>query len=181
MIRNNFLRWISLLLFAFGVGCREQKPWTVAQVIQNAELLDGKTIRVQGFAYLWMGPSLAEMWMTGGCIPKTDPSYKQRAVKGWLMLYDSVFPDNWGGDDAPRDEIGVKISESSFDCKGDYCGLTCSPFEVVSERMYEFVGRLEVNGDTEFILKNIDLDESSQFVDGKWVSIQKGDFPVPFP
>lgn len=181
MRRNHLTGWIVLLLFALVTSCNGQKTFTVAEVIQNAERLDGKTIHVRGFAYLWMNPSQAEMWKTGGCIPKTDPSYRQIAVGGWLTLYDSVFSDNWGGDDAPRDEIGVKISESSFDCKGDYCGLTCSPFEVVSQRMYELVGTLRVNGNSEFILENIDLDQSRQLVDGEWISIQKADFVVPFP
>lgn len=176
-------RW-QLLLFALVVvvaGCSRERSLTVTEVIQNAESLNGKTIHVRGFAYLWIDPSQAEMWGSGGCIPKTDPSYRQGVVAGWLTLYDSIYEDNWGGDDAPRDAIGVKISESSFDCNGDYCRLTCSPFEVVAQRMYEFVGTLKVNEKSEFILENIDLDRSRQLVEGKWLSIQNGDFVIPFP
>jgi hypothetical protein len=154
----------------------------VAEVVQNAERLNGRTIRVRGVANVWVKPPQAEMWRTGGCVPKTDPSYRQGYVEGWLTLHDSIDPqaeDLWvyGG---PRDRIGIKISETNFDCKGDYCGMTCSPFEVVSLRTYEFVGTLRVRGD-ELILENIDLEQSSQLVDSEWTAIPKRDFPVFFP
>ncbi len=59
--------------------------------------------------------------------------------------------------------------------------MTYSSFEVVSERMYEFVGTLQVDEDSQLILENIDLDRSSQLVDGKWLSVQKGNIEVKFP
>lgn len=181
MIGTKFMRWLVMPLFAFVAGCSGQKALTAAEVIQNAERLNGKPVRVRGFAYLWIDPSRAEMWMFGGCALKTDPSDRQGYVKGWLTLYDSAYPDDWGGDDAPRDEPGVKIAESSFDCEGDYCKITCSPFEVVAQRMYEFVGTLQVNETSELLLENINLDQSSQLVDGKWTPISRGDFDVMFP
>ena len=107
MNRNNLIRFVVLLLFAFDTGCGGQKPLTAAEVIQNAERLDGKTIRVRGMAYLWIDPSQAAMWM--------------------------------------------------------------------------FVGTLQVNEDSELILQNIDLEQSSQLVDGKWLPISTGNFDVMFP
>jgi hypothetical protein len=122
------------------------------------------------------------MWLYGGgCAVKLDPNERQGYVKGWLTLYDTAYQDEWGGDGAPHDEPGVKVSESSFKCEGDYCKITCSPFEVISERMYEFVGTLQVSGDSEFILENIDLEQSRQLINGNWVPISTGDFDVMFP
>jgi len=111
-----------------------------------------------------------------------DRSQRQAGSCIWLAdpLRFRIY-DAWGGDDAPRDEIGVKISESAFHCNGDFCKTTCSSFEVVAQRMYEFVGTLQINEISELVLENIDLDQSSQLVDGKWVSIQKGNFDVMFP
>jgi hypothetical protein len=181
MSRNNYTRFVLLLLFVLVTGCSAQKVLTISEVIQNAERLDGKMIRVRGFAYLWINPSQAQMWGMGGCVPKTDPSYGQGVAIGWLTLYDSVFPDTWGGDHAPRDEIGVRISESAFGCNGDFCKITCSPFEVVSGRTYELVGTLQVHENSDLILENIDVEGSSQLVDGEWIPISARNFDVLFP
>jgi hypothetical protein len=163
-------------------GCSGQKALTIAEVLQNAERLDGKTIRVRGWAYLWINPSRATLWLYGGgCAVKIDPNERQGYVKGWLTLYGSTYLDEWGGDGAPHEETGVKISESSFKCEGDYCKITCSPFEVVTQRMYEFIGTLQVNKNSEFFLENIDLKRSRQLVDDNWIPISTGDFEVMFP
>jgi hypothetical protein len=181
MSQNQFVRWIVLLLIAFVTACSGPKSLTVTQVLQNADRLDGKTIRVRGQAYLWVDPSQAAMWMTGGCIPKTDPSYRQGVTTGWLTLYDSLQEDNLAEDGTPRDKPGIKISEENFRCNGDYCTMTCSPFEVTSLRTYEFVGTLRTNPNSELILEDIDLGQSSQLVDGKWTSISTRKFDVMFP
>ncbi|HLO27734.1 MAG TPA: hypothetical protein VK249_01280 [Anaerolineales bacterium] len=181
MIRNKLLRFVVLLLFTFVTGCGGQKALTVAEVIQNAGHLDGNIIRVRGLAYLWVDPSQAEMWMFGGCVPKTDPSYRQGVVSGWLILYDSIDPADLKNYGTPHNKPGLKISESSFRCNGDYCKIKCSSFEAVSQRMYEFVGTLQVKENSELILEKIDLDESSQFVDGNWIPVSTGEFDVMFP
>ncbi len=182
MDRDRLTRFVPLLLFVFVIGYGRQKPLTVAEVIQNAERLDAKTIRVRGMAYLWVDPFQAEMWMSGGCAVDPDGTLsKQGNVVGWLTLYDSAYPANWGGDDAPRDVTGVTISEAAFHCGGDYCKITCSPLEVVAQRMYEFVGTLRVNESSKLILENIDLDRSSQLVDSRWIAISDGTFDVVFP
>ncbi len=184
MFSKNLVRFVVIILFVFVTGCSRQKPLTVAEVIQNAEKLDGKTVRVRGVANVWVDPSQAEMWRFGGCAIAPDGTLlKQGHVSGWLTLYDSIDPEKedlwaYGG---PRDAIGVKISESSFKCEGDYCKLTCSPFEVASLQTYEFVGTLRVGTGSALILENIDLDRSSQLVDGKWIPLQKGNFDVFFP
>lgn len=178
---KNLVRFIAMILLVFVTGCGGQKALTVAKVIQNVERLDGKTIRVRGLANLWVDPSRGEMWMYGGCALKTDPNTRQGYVRGWLTLYDSIESEGLWAYGGPQDQTGVKISESSFDCEGDYCKITCSPFEVVSQRMYEFTGTLQVNENSEYILENIDLEQSRQLVDGKWVPIQKGNFDVSFP
>ena len=181
MTSSNLMRFLALSLFVFVTGCSGQKPLTVAEVVQNAERLDGKIIRVRALAYLWSDPTQPEMLLTGGCIPRTDPSYRQIPVKGWLTLYDAIDPDDMAGYGVPHDETGIKISEDNFRCEGDYCKMTCSAFEVVSERMYEFVGRLRVEENSKLILEDLDLDRSSQLVEREWVPIQRGDFPVFFP
>ena len=154
---------------------------TVAQVIQKAERLDGKMIRVRGAANLWLQPSQAEMWIYGGCAVKRDPNERQGSVKGWLALYDLTDWERSWRYDGPRDETGVKISESSFKCEGDYCKISCSPFEVIPQRMYEFVGTLQVTQGNEFLLENIVLDQSRQLVDGKWIPLSNANFDIMFP
>jgi hypothetical protein len=179
--RNNLIRFASLFLVVFVTGCSGQKAVTIVRVIQNAERLEGKSIRVRGCDYLWKNPSRATMWLYGGCTAKLDPNERQGSVKGWLTLYDLTYPDEWGGDGAPHNETGIKISESSFSCEGDYCKITCSPFEVGTQRTYEFVGTLQVNQNSEFILEDIDLEQSHQLVDGNWVPIQKVNLDIRFP
>lgn len=182
MTRNIIKQFSVILLFMFVTACGGQKALTVAEVIQNAERLDGKSIRVRGWAYLWLSPSRATMWLYGGgCAAKLDPNERQGYVKGWLTLYDLTYPDEWGGDGAPHDEAGIKISESSFSCEGDYCKITCSPFEVGTQRTYEFVGTLKVDENSEFILEDINLEQSRQLVDGNWIPIQKVNFDIQFP
>lgn len=173
------LRRLAFLLLVLLTACGRQQVFRVNEVVQNVERLDGKTIRVRGLAYLWMEPSPSEMGMTGGCIPTTDPSYRPGVVTAWLILYESLadlVPDS-----IPSEQAGIKISEESFRCDGDYCKITCSSFEVVPQRMYEFVGALRVSADSELILEDIDLDRSRQLVDGQWLPISTGDFDLMFP
>ncbi len=168
MIRNNLLRLIALFLFIFVTGCSKQKPLTVKQVIQNAKALDGKTIRVRGRVNLPTKPSQAEMWMFGGCAPGSTEGH----VVGWLTLYDPL---------TQNEEADIKIAESSFHCEGNYCKITCSPFQVAAYEVYEFVGTLRVNGVLDLTLENIDLEQSRQFVNGEWAAISTGNFDVMFP
>lgn len=170
-----------LILIAATIGCSGESSLTVAEVIQNADQLDGKTIRVRGQAYLWVNPSRTQMWMFGGCAPKTDPSYRQGGVVGWLTLYDSLDAEDLAEDGTPRSKTGIKIAEENFRCGGDYCKIICSPFEAMSSRMYEFVGRLRSNSNSELILEDIDLGQSSQLVNGTWAPISGGTFDVMFP
>ncbi len=177
MIKNNFIRFVLLLLLVFVMGCGGQKPLTVAEVIRNAERLNGKTIRVRALAYLLVDPSQAEMWMFGGCAPGSTEGH----VIGWLTLYDSIDRDDLAHYGVPHDKTGIKISDSNFHCEGNYCKMTCAPFEVTSQQMYELVGTLRVNGPSNFTLENIDLKQSSQLVDGEWKSISPGNLDVMFP
>lgn len=171
------MRFILPLLFIFVTACSGQKPLTVAEVVQNAERLNGKTVRVRALAYLWVNPSRTEMWMFGGCAPGSTDGH----VVGWLTLYDAIDRDDIAHYGVPHDETGIKISESNFHCEGNYCQMICSSFDATSEQMYQFVGMLRVNGQSDFTLENIDLDRSSRLVDGEWVPIREGDFNVFFP
>ena len=120
--------------------------------------------------------------MFGGCVPPSvGGSPSQGQVVGWLTLYDQIDPDDLKDYDAPHDGNGIKISESSFHCEGDYCKTTCSSFEVVSQRTYNFAGTLRLNEASELILEDIDLARSSQLVDGQWVSMRTGEFSFWFP
>jgi hypothetical protein len=179
---KNLLRFVMLIVFLFVTGCGKQKPLTVAQVVQNAKDLDGKTIRVRGLAYLWIDPSVPEMWMFGGCALEPDGTLsKQGHVAGWLTLYDSIDRDDIIQYGVPHDKTGIKISESNFHCEGSFCKMTCSPFTVTSQQTYEFVGTLRVNGDSDLALEDIDLKQSSQLVDDEQRPISTGDFNVMFP
>lgn len=178
---KNLPRLVMLLFFVLVTACRGQETLTVTEVIQNAERLNGKTIRVRGLAYLWTDPSRAEIWAAGGCTPKTDPSYRPGAASGWLTLYDSIDPADLKDYGEPYNRTGLKISESSFHCNGDYCKIKCSSFEGVSQRMYELVGIFRIKAGPEFILENIDLEASSQLIDGTWTSLSTGEFDLMLP
>lgn len=177
MVKNNPMRFILPLLFVFMAAYSEQKPMTVAEVIQNAEKLDGKTIRVRSLAYLWSNPTRAEMWTFGGCAPGSTEGH----VTGWLTLYDAIDRNDIVQYGVPYNETGIKISEAGFRCEGNYCKMTCSPFKVISEQTYEFVGTLRVNGASDFILEDIDIEQSSQLVNGKWEPLSTGSFDLMFP
>jgi hypothetical protein len=180
---KNIMRFIAYLLIIFVTGCSARKSLTVAEVIQNAEVLEGKTVRVRGVAYIWVDPTRDEMWMFGGCAPNSAAasSSSQGNVVGWLTLYEQIDPDDLKNYGVPHAGQGIKISESNFHCEGNYCILTCSPFQISSHQMYEFVGTLQVNKNDGMILENMDLDHSSQLVDGEWLPIPGGDFDLMFP
>jgi len=174
-------QFLAFFLLVLAVACGNQKNvLTVSEVIQNANALDGKTVYVGGQAYLWIDPSREEMWMFGGCAPTPVPS-EQGNVVGWLTLYDQIDLEDLRLYGAPHDDIGIKISEASFHCNGNYCTMTCTPFEAVSQKTYEFVGILRVKEGPELILENINLDQSRQLVDGKWLPVSSGDFDLKFP
>jgi hypothetical protein len=175
------LLMIFPLLFLTACGY-DRDPMTVSAVLQNTAVLNGKTVRVLGVAYLWTDPTQAQMWMFGGCaVYPEGTEVRQEYVRGWLMLYDSLEPADLSSTGAPHDKTGLKISTSDFSCEGDYCNITCSSFEVVSWRMYDLVGVLRVVSGAEPILESIDLEGSSQLVDEKWIPLQTGDFDVGFP
>jgi len=84
----------------------------------------------------------------------------------------------------PHDEQGLRVSDASFHCDGNFCSMTCSPFEVITGRTYELIGNLRVNegpGELGLILESIDLLESKQFMDGEWVALSLGEFRTGFP
>jgi hypothetical protein len=175
-------QFVWIIPIVFLVSCSGQKPLTVLEVIQNAETLNGKTIRVRGQAYLWIEPSLAEMWNYGGCVPNSDASASsEENVVGWLTLYDKIDPNDLKNYGAPHDNIDIKISEDNFHCKGNYCGMTCLSFEVKSQQTYEFIGTLRLDGESELILENIDLGASRQLMNGEWIPTLPGEFSIVFP
>jgi len=171
--------YLSVLLVLFIAACgSEQQTLSVSEVIENANSLDGKPIRVRGQVFLWIEPSPTAMWMFGGCAP-AEPS--RGNVIGWLTLYEHIDPEDLQYNGAPHNNVGIKIAQDSFDCGGNYCQLTCKGFEAVSGRMYEFFGTLRINADSELLLENIDLSLSRQLVDEEWVSITAGEFNRLFP
>ena len=122
------------------------------------------------------------MWMFGGCaVYPEGAEVRQGYVRGRLTLYDSLEPGDLSRTGSPDDKPGIRISKSDFSCEGDYCKITCSAFEVVSWRMYELVGMLRAVPGWEPILENIDLEQSTQLVDGNWIPLATGDFEVGFP
>lgn len=181
MFHRMRLQLIATLVILLTAACGGQKTLTVAEVVQKADSLEGQTVHVRGVAYLWVNPSQAEMWMVGGCMPTTDPSYGQGVVRGWLALYDSIDSNDLAQYGVPYEEAVLKISESSFHCGGDYCKMTCSSFQAVSQRTYEFTGTLRREEGAGLVLEDIDLAQSSQLVDGTSVPITVGDFDVMFP
>lgn len=182
------IRWmIPAFLFVLGLslpGCASApKTLTVSEVIEQAEALNGETIRVRGVAYLWTEPSSSEMWNYGGCIPASAGPPKWEVVVGWLTLYESIDPDDLGlyGSAAAYDKRGIRIADSSFHCDGGICGLTCQPFTVQSRHTYEFIGTLRVDNSGQLTLEEIDLEQSAQLVNGELQSIPAENFPVMFP
>ena len=171
---------LVLALCGLLFGCTVQQTFTVSEVVQGAEALNGKTIRVRGVAYVWVKPSLSEMWMYGGCLPASAGSPKWDQVIGWLVLYEALDPVNAKPDGTPRETTGIRISDSSFHCDGNVCGLTCQPFTVGSHQTYEFTGTLRVD-EAGLVLENIDLEQSGRLVNGERLPIVEENFSVFFP
>jgi len=80
---------ILILLSLPFAGCGNSRTYAISELSKIAGSLDGKRIRVRGQAYLWLEPSVEEMWGFGGCAINLDGSPStQGVVIGWLTLYD---------------------------------------------------------------------------------------------
>ncbi len=181
-------KWIApILLFVSCLslpGCASApQTLTVPEVIEQAESLNGETVRVRGVAYIWTDPSSSEMWNYGGCIPDSAGPPKWDVVVGWLTLYEAVDPADLGfyGPALAYEKRGIRIADSSFHCDGSVCGLTCEPFTVQSRRTYEFTGILRMDEAGELTLEGIDLEQSAWLVDGELQPIPAENFGVGFP
>ncbi|MCG2783777.1 MAG: hypothetical protein L6461_01585 [Anaerolineae bacterium] len=179
-------KWIApILLFVLCLslpGCASApQTLTVSEVIEQAESLNGETIRVRGVAYIWTDPSSSEMWNYGGCIPDSAGPPKWDVVIGWLTLYEAIDRNNLNTNGTPREMKGIRIADSSFHCDGGVCGLTCQPFTVSSHQTYEFTGTLHVDETGGPTLEEIDLEQSAWLVDGELQPIPAENFPVVFP
>ena len=157
-------------------GC-SQKTLTVSEVWENTQELDGKQIRVRGWAYVYTEPYVGFI----GCPPAGV--IENDVVVGKMFL----LPEN----DTTERSSGIAISESSLLCEGSHCGISCAPFDpgnmdycialrgYSTPRLiaYELVGTLRVNqtaGELWLVLEDIQLSESRRLIEGTWEPIPTG-------
>ncbi|MBE2220978.1 MAG: hypothetical protein IAF02_05530 [Anaerolineae bacterium] len=83
----------------------------------------------------------------------------------------------------PRVSIIDYISLDSPTCKGNECQITCSPFNPEGIEYFHLIGTLSVtsrNGEPAWLkLTDLDMQNSRQFVNGKWEPIPTGTFVKP--
>jgi hypothetical protein len=177
MSNREVLQTIGLMLIAFSLaGCGDNGDYlTVSQTWQNAESLDGERIRVRGQAYFRIIPYPG---LLGWCVPDGGED-----TVGKLELLDENSPDpRYYTGDRPLPRLS--ISESTLQCQGNQCRMTCTPFDPQAAEVFEFVGTLRTGdqqGDAELVLENIDVKVSRQLLDEEWVPIQTGNFSYFFP
>ena len=181
--RQTMLRTLTTLMIAlFLTGCAgEQAFWTVSEVWQNAEKLQGKQLRVRGLADFRLAPY--HPLQVGGCSLDQDV-VKRSQITGSLALRDEEADD-------PKQII--LISASSLQCQGNICRLTCKPFAPTEAatwggseliEAFELVGTLKVEGrgsEEVLILEKLDLQMSRRRANGMWEPIPSGDFTYNFP
>ena len=164
----------------FVVDCRQTNPYmSVSEVWQMATKLDGQILRIRGPVILQYTPY--HPMQIGGCSLELD---RNAQIVGKAVLLE-----------APRASEGrvISISEASFQCLGDTCGVTCQPFAPPKDfwghsgevgNIYEFEGRLRVdnnNDNIELVLEDVDVADTRQLVDGRWEQVPTGIFSINFP
>ena len=163
---------ILLLTSRFSLTAKSilNKPLSVYDVWSNAKILDGKKIHVQGKAVF-------SIWLIGeGACCSQACNCGERL--GFLELV-SDSPIRINKKHSSTDYISIYLPS----CDGDYCSLTCSPFDPTKAEAFEFYGVLEAsyrNDDvTGLLLKDIDFSVSKQLIDGEWRAIETGKFEIP--
>ncbi|MDJ0752095.1 MAG: hypothetical protein QNJ45_01140 [Ardenticatenaceae bacterium] len=170
---------ILLAVISFA-GCNGRDQYlTPSEVWGNADSLAGERIRVRALGVLRYEPF--HPLQVGGCAPE---SFENPAITGRVILFE-------GSRDNPIHPI--VISESSLQCEGNTCSVTCSPFNPPPNLhgfvnavpdTYEFVGTLIVDsggGNRVLILDEIDVEASRQLKDGVWEPLPAGEFTSIFP
>ncbi|MBN1316680.1 MAG: hypothetical protein JXA42_14475 [Anaerolineales bacterium] len=167
---------IGIVLAIALAGC-SQGTLTVSEVWENAQELDGKQIRVRGWAYVYTEPYVGFI----GCPP--SGVIENDVVVGKMYL----LPE----EDTSTQSTGIAISKSSLLCEGSHCGISCAPFDpgnmgycmalrgysTPTLITYELVGVLEVSQSDSaprLFLKDIKLSESRRLINGTWESIPAG-------
>ena len=117
--------------------------------------------------------------MFGGCPLSAKKGYSA----GRLELYDrDPGLQKYSAGEAAQ--MKLTISEASLQCKGDFCQMTCTPFDPQGAQTFELVGTLRIDGRSDkmvLTLDDIDLSVSRQFIEGSWVSIPTGEVVYQFP
>jgi hypothetical protein len=164
-------------------GCSE-KTLMVSEVWKNAQELDGRQIRVRGWAYVYTEPYVGFI----GCPPLGV--IENDVVVGKMFL----LPES----DTSKRSSGIAISESSLLCEGSHCGISCAPFDPGNMDYcwalrrdstphlipYELVGTLhtrQIDGEPRLILGDIKLSESRRLMEGTWESIPTGTIDYSCP
>jgi hypothetical protein len=112
-----------------------------------------------------------------GCVPGGG-----RDIAGRLELYDEDAPDpHYYGGKQPLPKIVV--SESSLQCKGNTCQMTCTPFNPEEARVFDFVGTLRMGSQPsqKVLLENVKLEASRRLLGEKLGPIPTGTFQYSFP
>jgi len=165
--------WLLLTMLLL-TGCSRNVFLTVSETREKAESLEGKLIRVRGRARFFTEPYQG----LTGCVPGGG-----RDIVGRLELYDENAPDpRYYGGKQPLPKIIV--SESSLQCRGNTCQVTCAPFNPEEAGIFELVGTLRIDnqqGKKVFTLENVNLKESRKLLGEKLGPIPTGTFQYNFP
>jgi hypothetical protein len=160
--------WIALiagitLLLVFGILLifREGRPIGINDLWQRQiehRNLDGKVVKVRGLAIFE---------------PQSDFKYNA------LYLVDSETEEAYRQPDYAF-WFGVRIDDLS--CSADDDTWTCEPFDPSQAQAFELLGTLHITpvGKKDVMwLSGIDLAQSRQMINGKWLPIHTGKFIIP--
>jgi hypothetical protein len=162
------------LMMLMLAGCNSSKLLTITNVWEQADELEGQSIRVRGRARFFTEPYQG----LTGCVPGGGGD-----IVGRLVLYDEDAPDpHYYGGEQPLPTIVV--SSDSLQCKGNTCQITCEPFNPQEGAVFELVGTLRVEHQEStkvLTLEDVILTESRQLMGEKLEPIPTGTFQYSYP
>jgi hypothetical protein len=177
--RHKFIRPLLFLLLFVGaivivdyyIARNNDKCYSVSDVWENASIYLGEKICIRGKAEAVSWRTLKECELLHPCC---NQSWGELS-----LVSESSYTYN------PHMAQNDYIAIDSFDCSGNECGITCSPFDPFSADYFEFYGILSTSDDDGTIkwldLVDIDFSVSRQFVNGVWQPIPIGTFEKSWP
>jgi hypothetical protein len=183
-VANRIKKGITVIFVCFvvfvvvvGVAYLGFRPryFTVAQVWQKRQTLNGQQITVRGY---W-GFVETEVTVVG-CEPRRCDCNTSGANRIGLMDQKMIVPET------PTFRVPPKnLTLQILECHGDECAMTCTPIDPNLREEVEIKGRLRImQADTVYpylMLDDVQLEVARYNKDGVWLPMPTGTFKVQLP